>query len=61
MPVARAHESWAPHTHAIEREQSDLSVLCTVGLVTLVAGLLLFRWFDNRRRLNSSPTHRRRS
>ena len=50
LPVARAHESWAPHTHAIERDQSDLSVLCTVGLVALVAGLLLFRWFGNRRR-----------
>ena len=61
LPVARAHESLVPHTHAIGGEQSDLSVLCIVGVVALSAGLLFFRWFDNRRRLNSSAARRRRS
>jgi len=54
LPAAQAHESWAPHTHVIDRQYSDLSVLCAVGLVALTASLLLFRWFGNRRRLKSS-------
>jgi len=54
LPAAQAHESWPPHTHVIDRQYSDLFVLCAVGLVALMAGLLLFRRFGNRRGLKKS-------
>jgi hypothetical protein len=61
LPAARAHESWAPHTHAMGGQHSDLFVLCTVGSVMMIAGPLLFRWFNQRRRWKSSRVLRRRA
>ena len=59
--AAQAHESWAPHTHSLGNEVSDLFVLCAAGLVTGIAGLVLFRTLGKQRRLKSPPFPSRRS
>lgn len=61
LGVAQAHESWAPHTHSLGNEVSDLFVLCTGGLVAMAAGLALFRVLGKLRRLKSSAFRGRRS
>ena len=58
--AAQAHESWAPHTHSFGNESSDLFVLCAAGLVTLIAGLALFRTLGKQRRLKSPHVPSRR-
>ena len=60
LPAAQAHESWAPHTHAIDSHYSDLSLLCAAGLVILMAGLLYCRAFGSRRHSKSSRRLNRR-
>jgi hypothetical protein len=59
--AAQAHESWAPHTHSFTNELSDHFVLCTAGLVTMVAGLALLRVWGKHRRLKSRHFVNRRS
>jgi hypothetical protein len=61
LSAAHAHESWAPHTHSFTNELSDLFVLCTAGLVTLIAGLALLRTWGKHRRLKSRRFANRRS
>ena len=61
LSAAHAHESWAPHTHSFGNEASDLFVLCAAGLVTLMAGLALFRMLGKHRRCRSSHFRSRRS
>jgi len=61
LPDALAHESWAPHTHAISGQHSDLFVLFAAGLVALTSGLLLLRCLCNRRRSKTSRGVARRS
>ena len=60
LPAARAHESWAPHTHTFDNQHSDLFILCVVSLAVLSAGLVLFRLWGRRRRLKSSRVTTRR-
>jgi len=60
LSVARAHESWAPHTHTIDNQRSDLFILCLTGLGASGAGLLLVRWLRNRRQLKACRTHAKR-
>ena len=60
LPAARAHESWAPHTHTLDNQHSDLFILCGVGLATLIMGLVLFRSIGKIRRANSPRTIRKR-
>jgi len=59
--AAQAHESWAPHTHSFGNEASDLFVLCVAGLVTMIAGLALFRMSGKHNRLKSARIPGRRS
>ena len=59
--AAQAHESWAPHTHTLDHQDSDLFVLCAAGLVAMIAGLALFQMLGNRRRLKSAGILSRRS
>jgi len=61
LPAAQAHESWAPHTHALDSHHSDFFILCVVSLAVLSAGLLLFHAFGKRRRLKSSRFTSKRS
>ena len=61
LPVAQAHESWAPHTHTLGSHHSDFFALCVVSLAVLSAGLLLFHAFGKRRRLKSSRFTSKRS
>jgi hypothetical protein len=45
--AAQAHESWAPHTHALDQQHSDGFVV-SVGIVAAAVGLLLFALFRKR-------------
>ncbi len=54
LPAAQAHESWAPHTHTLASQHSDLLVLCVAGLAVLGVGLRLLRSSGKRRGLKSS-------
>ena len=51
LSAAQAHESWAPHTHSVGNETSDLFILCAAGFLTLMAGRVLFRTLGKQRRL----------
>ena len=61
LSAAQAHEAWAPHTHSFGNEVSDLFVLCVAGLVTGIAGLVLFRALGKQRRLKFPRFPSRRS
>ena len=61
LSAAQAHESWAPHTHSLGNEVSDLFVLCAAGLVTLIASWVLFRTSAKQRRVKFPQFPGRRS
>ena len=46
--AAQAHESWAPHTHALDQQHSDVFVLSAGVLAASGVGLLLIRRFRKR-------------
>jgi len=46
--AAQAHESWAPHTHVLDHQRSDLFVLSAGVLAASGVGLLLIRRFRKR-------------
>jgi len=46
--AAQAHESWAPHTHTLDQQQSDVVVLALGVLAAAGAGWLLSRLFRKR-------------
>ncbi len=46
--AAQAHESWAPHTHTLGQQHSDIFVLSLGVLAALGVGFLLVRLFRQR-------------
>jgi len=60
LSAAQAHESWAPHSHMLDQQHSDVFVLSLGVLAASGVGLLLFRLFRKRSQpeLSASPGDR---
>ena len=56
LSAAQAHESWAPHSHTLDHQDSDVFVLSLGVLAASGVGLLLVRLFRKRSQLELSAS-----